>query len=47
MQYNWIALRVTTVGTLMAGIDTRGIIVGPPTVPRALGADVASIVWVR
>ncbi len=46
MQYKWIALSVTTVGTLMAGIDTRIIIVGLPSVARALGADVESIVWV-
>jgi MFS family permease len=46
MQYKWIALSVTTVGTLMAGIDTRIVIVGLPTVARALGADVESVVWV-
>ena len=47
MQYKWTALSVTTVGTLMAGIDTRTVIVGLPTVARALGADVEPIVWVR
>jgi EmrB/QacA subfamily drug resistance transporter len=46
MQYKWIALSVTTVGTLMAGIDTRIVIVGLPTVARDLGADVESIIWV-
>jgi EmrB/QacA subfamily drug resistance transporter len=46
MQYKWIALSVTTVGTLMAGIDTRIIIVGLPTVARELGADVESLIWV-
>lgn len=46
MQYKWIALSVTTVGTLMAGVDTRIVIVGLPTVTKALGADVESIVWV-
>ncbi len=46
MQYKWIALSVTTVGTLMAGIDARIIIVGLPTVARELGADVESIIWV-
>lgn len=46
MQYKWIALSVTIVGTLMAGIDTRIIIVGLPTVARELGADVESIIWV-
>jgi EmrB/QacA subfamily drug resistance transporter len=46
MQYKWIALSVTTVGTLMAGIDARIIVVGLPTVARELGADVESIIWV-
>ena len=46
MQYKWTALSVTTVGTLMAGIGTRTVIVGLPTVARALGADVEPIVWV-
>jgi len=46
MKYKWIALSVTTVGTLMAGIDTRIIIVGLPTVAKDLGADVESIIWV-
>jgi MFS family permease len=46
MQYKWIALSVTIIGTLMAGIDTRIIIVGLPTVARELGADVESIIWV-
>jgi len=47
VQSKWIALSVTTVGTLMAGIDARVIIVGLPTVARELGADVESIIWVR
>ena len=46
MKYKWISLSVTTVGTLMAGIDTRIIIVGLPTVARDLGADVESVIWV-
>jgi MFS family permease len=46
MQYKWIALSVTILDTLMAGIDTRIIIVGLPTVARELGADVESIIWV-
>ena len=39
MQYKWIALSVTTVGALMAGIDARIIIVGLLQVARELGAD--------
>lgn len=46
MQYKWVALTVTTVGTLMAGIDTRIVIVGLPTIAQQLGANVVEIIWV-
>jgi EmrB/QacA subfamily drug resistance transporter len=46
MQYKWIALAVTSVGTLMAGIDTRILIVGLPVVAKALGADVNQVIWI-
>jgi EmrB/QacA subfamily drug resistance transporter len=46
MQYKWVALSVTSVGTLMAAVDARIVIVGLPTVARQLGADVESAVWV-
>src|SRR5579872_3740217 len=46
MQYKWVALTVTTVGTLMAGIDTRIVIVGLPTVAQQLGANVEEVIWV-
>ena len=46
MQYKWIALSVTTVGTLMAGIDTRIVIVGLPTIARQLGAGAEDVIWV-
>jgi EmrB/QacA subfamily drug resistance transporter len=45
-QYKWVALTVTTVGTLMAGVDTRIVIIGLPTIARELGADLESIIWV-
>jgi hypothetical protein len=46
MNDKWIALSVTTKGPLMAGIDTRILIVGLPTVARDPGADVESIIGV-
>ncbi len=46
MQYKWVALTVTTVGTLMAGIDTRIVIVGLPTIAAQLGANVVEVIWV-
>jgi EmrB/QacA subfamily drug resistance transporter len=39
-------LSVTSVGTVMSGIDARILIVGLPTVARALGADVNQVIWV-
>jgi EmrB/QacA subfamily drug resistance transporter len=46
MQYKWVALTVTAVGTLMAGVDTRIVIVGLPTIARQLGAGVEDVIWV-
>ena len=46
MKYKWVALIVTSVGTVMAGVDTRIVIVGLPTIAKELGADVESIIWV-
>ena len=46
MKYKWIALSVTTVGTVMSGVDTRIVVVGLPTIARQLGADVEGVIWV-
>lgn len=45
-QYKWIALSVTTVGTLMSGIDVKMVVIGLPTIARQLGADAEAIIWV-
>ncbi len=46
MQYKWVALSVTTVGALMAGVDARIVLVGLPTIAEQLGAVVAEVIWV-
>ncbi len=46
MQYKWVALTVTTVGTLMAGLDGRIVVIGLPTIARELGADAEQVIWV-
>ena len=46
MQYKYVALSVTTVGTLMAGVDTRIVIVGLPTIARELSANLEDVIWV-
>lgn len=45
MQYKWTVLTVTTVGVLMAGLDSRIIVVGIPQVAASLGADAEQAIW--
>src|SRR5438093_5188377 len=45
IQYKWTVLTVTTVGILMAGIDSRIVIIGLPTVATALNADAEQAIW--
>ena len=46
MQYKWTVLTVTTVGTLMAGINSRIVVVGLPTISRQLHASAVEAVWI-
>ncbi|MCP8321564.1 MAG: MFS transporter [archaeon] len=45
MQYKWTVLTVTTVGILMAGLDSRIVIVGLPQVASVLRADAEQAIW--
>jgi EmrB/QacA subfamily drug resistance transporter len=45
MQYKWTALTVTTVGTLMAGLDSRILVIGLPTIAKQLHASAEETVW--
>lgn len=45
MQYKWNVLAVTSVGVLMAGVDSRIMIVGLPQIATALHADAEQAVW--
>ena len=45
MQYKWTVLTVTTVGVLMAGIDSRIVVIGLPVVAAALHADAEQAIW--
>jgi len=45
MKYKWTVLTVTTVGVLMAGVDSRILIVGLPQVAYALNADAEQAIW--
>lgn len=46
MEYKWTALTVTTIGTFMAGLDGRILVVGLPTVARELNASAAEVIWI-
>jgi EmrB/QacA subfamily drug resistance transporter len=46
VKYYWLALTVTTVGVLMAGIDTRIVIIGIPQVAEQLNADPEQVIWI-
>lgn len=46
LKYEWAVLTVTSVGTIMGGIDSRIVIVGLPTVARQLHASPEELVWI-
>ncbi|MHB8568120.1 MAG: MFS transporter [Nitrososphaerales archaeon] len=46
MEYKWTALTVTTVGTVMAGIDGRILIIGLPTIAQQLHAGPDEVIWI-
>lgn len=46
MKYQWVVLSVTTVGIFMAGLDTRIVLIGLPTIGESLGADLETLLWV-
>jgi EmrB/QacA subfamily drug resistance transporter len=46
MRYQWVVLSVTTVGIFMAGLDTRIVLIGLPTIAESLRADLETLLWV-
>jgi EmrB/QacA subfamily drug resistance transporter len=46
LKYHWLVLTVTTIGVLMAGIDTRIVIIGLPQVALQLKADPEQLIWI-
>jgi EmrB/QacA subfamily drug resistance transporter len=46
MKYQWVALSVTTVGIFMAGLDTRVVLIGLPTIAESLRTDLETLLWV-
>ncbi len=45
-EYKWIVLSVTTIGALMAAIDSTIVILGLPSMMVELHADLVSMIWV-
>jgi EmrB/QacA subfamily drug resistance transporter len=45
VEYKWTVLTVTTVGVLMAGIDSRIVVIGLPVVAASLHADAEQAIW--
>lgn len=46
MKYQWVVLSVTTVGIFMAGLDTRIVLIGLPTIGESLRADLETLLWI-
>jgi MFS family permease len=46
LNYKWVVLSVTSVGTFMFSLDTRIVVVGLPTMGRELGIGIDELVWV-
>jgi EmrB/QacA subfamily drug resistance transporter len=46
VKYQWVVLSVTTVGIFMAGLDTRIVLIGLPTIAESLRADLETVLWV-
>ena len=44
--YKWIVLSVTTIGALMAAIDSTIVILGLPDMMVKLHADLVEMIWV-
>ena len=45
MDYKWKVLTVTTIGSTMAAIDGRIVMIGLPQIAAALGADAVEAIW--
>ena len=46
MKYKWVALTVTTVGSIMSSLDTTIVVIGLPTILNDLHATIMHGIWV-
>ena len=46
MEYKWVVLTVTTIGSFMATLDSSIVVVGLPTVLKELNANIVHGIWI-
>ena len=46
LDYKWVALSVTTVGTFMAALDASIVVIGLPTIINSLHASIIHGIWI-
>ncbi len=46
LDYKWIVLSVTTIGALMAAVDSTIVVLGLPDIMISLHSDLVSMIWV-
>ena len=46
MDYKWVALSVTTVGSFMGSLDQNIVVIGLPTILQNLHANIVDGVWI-
>ncbi len=46
LEYKWVALTVTTVGTFMASLDSTIVVIGLPTMLNGLHATIVHGIWI-
>ncbi len=46
IEYKWVALSVTTLGSAMSAIDSSIVVLGLPTIMTSLHSDLVTMIWV-
>ena len=46
MDYKWVVLSVTTVGSFMASLDSNIVTIGLPTILKDLNATIVHGIWI-
>ena len=46
LEYKWIALSNTTIGTLMASLDRNIVVIALPTIATMLHTSLLTLVWI-